>query len=187
MTDPMTDVMAGASGGTASGHHTTHSSYRERLIEHLLLAELLRSLWQQGIADCEILRPQVDDAGYDLVIEANRITRHIQLKSSFRGATTGGVKARLKLLAKPSACIVWILFDEDTLELGPYRVLGGAPGQPMPDIHAFPVAKHTRGPKGGKKERPNQRMVPRRAFTVVPDLASLTTWLFGDILAGRRR
>jgi hypothetical protein len=57
----------------------------------------------------------------------------------------------------------------------------------MPDIHAFPAAKHTRGPKGAKKERPNQRMVPRKSFTVVPDLASLTTWLFGGILAANRR
>ena len=108
MTDATADDedLVSASGGMAPGHHTTHSSYRERLIEYLLLAELLRSLWRQGIVECEILRPQVDDAGYDLVIEANRITRHIQLKSSFCGATTGSVKASLKLLTKPSACIV---------------------------------------------------------------------------------
>jgi hypothetical protein len=186
MTGAMADDMKGAPGVGVPGHHTTHSSYRERLIEHLLLAELLRSLWRQGIVECEILRPQVDDAGYDLVTEAHRITRHIQLKSSFRGAATSSVKASLKLLTKPSACIVWIVFDPETLELGPYRVFGGAPGQPMPDIHAFRVAKHTRGPIGAKKERPNQRMVPRKSFEVVPDLASLTTWLFGDIYDGSR-
>jgi hypothetical protein len=97
------DDLVGASGRMAPGHHTTHSSSRQRLIEHLFLAELLRSLWRQGIVECEILRPQVDDAGYDLVIEANRITRHIQLTSSFRGAAAGSVKASLMLRSKPSA------------------------------------------------------------------------------------
>ena len=83
---------------SSRAHHTTHSSYRETLIEHLFLGELMRSLWLQRVTQFEVLRPQVDDSGYDLVIEANRVTRHIQLKSSFRGAATNGVKASLNLL-----------------------------------------------------------------------------------------
>jgi hypothetical protein len=30
------------------------------------------------------MKPQVDDAGYDLVVEANGVIRHIQRKSLFR-------------------------------------------------------------------------------------------------------
>jgi hypothetical protein len=44
--------------------YTLHSSYREILIEHLLVGEIMRRLWQRGIAEFEGLTPRVDDSGY---------------------------------------------------------------------------------------------------------------------------
>ena len=84
--------------------HTINSSYRELLIEHLLIGEIMRRLWLRRITQFEVLQPQVDDSGYDLVLEANGVVRHIQLKSSFVGAATGQVKVSMKLAQKPSAC-----------------------------------------------------------------------------------
>ena len=35
----------------------------------------------------KFLKPQVDDAGYDLVLETDSVVRHIQLKTSFEGSS----------------------------------------------------------------------------------------------------
>ena len=161
--------------------HTHNSSYREILIEHLLVGEIMRRLWLQGIAQFEVLKPQVDDSGYDLVIEANGVVRHIQLKSSFESAATAQVKASLKLALKPSACVIWVRFDPTTMELGPFLWFGGKPGKPIPDIEAFLVARHTRANAQGKKmERPNQRTIPRSKFEKLATYEDLVQRLFGE-------
>jgi hypothetical protein len=172
----------------ASDSNTYRSSYREAVIEHLFIGELMRLLWLKGIADFEVLQPEVDDSGYDLVVEANGCTRHIQLKSSFQGASTKQVKASIKLATKPSACIIWILFDRDTMALGPFLWFGAAPRKPLPSIAQFPLAKHTRANASGvKKARPNQRAIPRSQFTEIPDFESLLARLFGAFVPHPRR
>jgi hypothetical protein len=159
---------------------TLYSSYREILIEHLFVGEIMRRLWIRGIAQFEVLKPQVDDSGYDLVLEANGVVRHVQLKSSFDASATGQVKGSLKLLSKPSACVIWVRFDPKTVQLGPFLWFGGAPGEPIPDIKEFKVAKHTRAnAQGVKKERPNQRSIPKSKFENIPDFEALVTKLFG--------
>ena len=35
--------------------------------EHLFVGELVRHLWLKGAASLEVLKPQVDDAGYDVL------------------------------------------------------------------------------------------------------------------------
>jgi hypothetical protein len=54
------------------------------LLEHLFVGSVQRALWRraEGRLFAEILKPQVDDAGYDVVMECNGHVRHIQLKSS---------------------------------------------------------------------------------------------------------
>lgn len=161
--------------------HTLNSSYREILIEHIFIGEIMRRLWLRGITQFEVLQPQVDDSGYDLVIEANDVVRHIQLKSSFDSAATGQVRASLKLGRKPSACIVWVRFDPETMELGPFLWFGGAPGDPIPDLEQFKVAKHTRAnAQGVKQERPNQRSIPRSKFESLKSYDALVARLFGE-------
>jgi hypothetical protein len=151
------------------------------MIEHLLIGELMKHLWMRGITQFEVLQPQVDDSGYDLVFEANSVVRHIQLKASYHEAKTSQVKVSLKLLQKPSACVIWVKFDPDNLALGPFLWFGAAPGKPIPSIEAFRVAKHTRGnSKGVKKERPAQRMLPKSCFERVITIDSLVTKLFGS-------
>jgi hypothetical protein len=161
--------------------HSLYSSYREMLIEHLFVGEIMRRLWLRGITQFEVLKPQVDDSGYDLVLEANGVVRHIQLKSSFDAAATKQVKASLKLALKPSPCVIWVRFNPVSLALGPFLWFGGAPGEPIPDLTLLKVAKHTRANSQGiKKERPNQRSIPRARFEKVADLDALVTRLFGE-------
>src|SRR6476620_10460783 len=61
------------------------SSCLEKVLEHRFLAELTSALWLGGVRDFEVLRSDVDSHGYDLVIEANGILRHIQLKAMVCG------------------------------------------------------------------------------------------------------
>src|SRR5437867_2052984 len=89
---------------TQDNVHSTRSSHREALLEHLFAGEVMRHLWLRGEWRLEVLKPQVDDGGYDLVLEANSIVRHVQLKASFRGSTVDKVDINALLAGKPSGC-----------------------------------------------------------------------------------
>src|ERR1700676_4513072 len=69
-------------------------------------------LWRKNVRDLEVLRPEVDSGGYDLALEFRGVTRHMQLKSSYRGAQRSEVTAHVKLMDRPSACISKTLFAE---------------------------------------------------------------------------
>src|SRR5437870_8455235 len=120
------------------------SSYREMLLEHLFAGDVMRHVWLSGVKRLEVLKPQVDDGGYDLVLEGNSIVRHVQLKATFRGSTVARFNVNTGLALKPSGCVVVLLFEPQTLELGPYLWFGGEPGQPLPDLSGYPIAKHTK-------------------------------------------
>jgi hypothetical protein len=160
--------------------HSRQSSYREALLEHLFVGSLLRTLWCAGPVPAEVMKPQVDDAGYDLVVEANGVIRHIQLKSSFRGATTASQKVHLRLGEKPSGCVVWVVFEPETLDLGPFLWFGSLPGAPLPDLASFKVARHSKGDATGHKaDRPMIRVIPKGRFTAVATIKGLLGVLFG--------
>src|SRR6202140_3834703 len=88
--------------------HYAESSARENLVEHVFLGELLRGLWRKNVRDLEILRPEVDSGGYDLALECRGLIRHVQLKSSHQDAKRAAITANVKLVDRPSACILWI-------------------------------------------------------------------------------
>lgn len=159
--------------------HSKHSSYREKLIEHLFIGELLKLSWQNGDCQLEVGKPEVDNAGYDVILEANRIIRHVQLKSSKRTATTSRQNVHVKLADKPSGCVVWIYFDEESLELGPFYFLGGEPGHPLPSIDGAKVAKHTKGNRDGyKAERPSIRALNKGDFVRYETVGEIYAVLF---------
>lgn len=122
-------------------------------------------LWLWGYTRLEVLKPQVDNSGYDLVLEANGVVRHVQLKTSHIGAATPAVNVHLTLGRKPSGCVIWTWFDSRSLALGPYWWFGSAAGEKLPPIKHFPVTKYTKAnAEGIKLERHNLRRVPRAAF-----------------------
>lgn len=168
-------------GHEASSVHSTSSSYREALLEHLLVGELMRALWRRGETGLEVSKPQVDAAGYDLILELRGIIRHVQLKSSHRGAKTRSVNVNLALTKRPSGCVIWTLFDDNTLELSPFLWFGSEPGQPLPDISDCDIARHTKGDATGHKgERPGLREVTRSRFEEVQSIDELLVRLFGN-------
>ena len=157
--------------------HSSQSSYREMLIEHLFTGYLLRTLWPRH---AEVLKPQVDDGGYDLVVEVRSIIRHIQLKTSRCDATTARQKVHQRLETKPSGCVIWIQFDDRKFELGPFLWFGGRPGEPLPNLGEFRIAHHTKGDSTGKKqERPAIREVPKGRFERLGSMNDVAVHLFG--------
>ena len=161
-------------------YESRHSTFREKTLEHLFIGEVLRRLWQKGVRDAEVLFADVDAAGYDVVMEANGCLRHIQLKSSFIGSKTAKQTINIRLAHKPGGCVVWLYFDRDTLELGPFLWFGGEPGARLPDIGRLKVGKHAKAnAEGVKHERPNIRLVNKGDFTRLDTIELLVAKLFG--------
>ena len=170
--DPESDQLA-------SNIHTAHSSYREKLIEHLFVAELLKLSWLHHACALEVSKPEVDNAGYDLIAEMPGCVRHIQLKTMISGGKAAFQKVHTKLADKPSGCVVWICFDEQTLQLGPFLYFGSEAGKPLPSLSDHQIATHTKGNKDGvKAERPNIRKIPKGDFQKFDSIKELFEILF---------
>jgi hypothetical protein len=162
-------------------YHSTHATLRERIVEHVFVGDVLRRLWQQGILDVEVLRSEFDAGGYDLVLSYRTVMRHVQLKTMMENGKAARTKVSLKLMEKPSGCVIWIILSPK-LELKSYLWFGNSPGKPLPDIRNMKVAKHTKGnAEGIKGERPNLRILPRSHFEPVDSLDSLLCKLFGKL------
>jgi len=163
--------------------HNTLSSYREMVLEHLFVGEVMRHCWHNQLRRIEMLKSQVDNSGYDIVLESNAIMRHIQLKSSHIGAATPGVGINKELAKKPSGCVIWIFFEPQTLELAHFLWFGRAPGQPLGDLTHLKTRRHSKAnAKGIKTERPNIKVLPKAAFHRLESIEDVTTMLFGPPL-----
>jgi hypothetical protein len=167
-------------GGLALVSLDQHQSvYRERLLEHLLIGDLLRHAWLEDAASLEIARGEIDRTGYDVVLEAHGVIRHVQFKTSSSLSKTNKQNVHVGLAEKPSGCVIWSRFDPQTLRLGPFLFFGAAARKPLPSLDGLAVAKHTKGDSKGKKaERPNLRVLPRRRFESIPTIAALYEKLF---------
>ena len=159
--------------------HYLKSSFREKLIEHLFIGELLKHSWLEGGCSLEFAKPEVDNQGYDLIAEQNGIIRHIQLKTSHLKARTAKQKAHIALSSKPSGCVIWVFFNEQSMELGPFLFFGGSAGLPLPSLDGFKVAKHTKAnTEGIKAERPEIREIPKSQFRKYETVQEIYELLF---------
>lgn len=160
---------------------STHSSFYEELIEHLLISELLQELRFKFNQWAEVLKAEIDAYGYDLVIESNGIIRHIQLKTSIIGASKSSVYLNTALSKKPSGCAIWIewqMNERDRIEMQ-YLFFGNPPGQQLPDISTHAVGKHIKANALGKKsERPTTRIVKKTEFSRLNGITDLVQRLF---------
>ena len=127
---------------------------------------------------------EVDNSGYDVILEARGILRHIQLKAMHKAARRRSVDVQMRLGHKPNGCVVLMIHDPQTLALETYRWFGRAPGERLPELGAK-VTRHSKGnAQGVKAERPALREVPISQFTAVRDVGELVTRLFGPALNG---
>lgn len=159
--------------------HFLHSSLRESMLEHLFLSELMRALWRRGSRDFEVLHAATDNRGYDVAVEVQGLLRHIQLKTSYDGARTARVSVNTALASKPSGCVIWMIFDTETLGFTRFYWFGAEPGRPIPDLGAR-VAKHTKGNAHGiKTERPDIRVLAKGSFEPLQTISDVADRLFG--------
>ena len=98
------------------------SSLREQYLEYGFLGQLCQEMYRRDVG-MDILRSHTDRSGYDILLEANGVERHVQLKSSFVGAKTAIQKINMRLADKPSGCVVWVRFQRDTFELDTRKYL----------------------------------------------------------------
>ena len=139
------------------------------------MGDLLKLSWLHHACALEVATPEVDNSGYDLIAEAKGIVRHIQLKTSVIGGKTASQKVHTKLAEKPNGCVIWIYFNETTLQLGPFLFFA-VDAMSLSDAKK---AKHTKGNKDGfKAERPNLRVVPKRRFTKFKSIEDIYARLF---------
>jgi hypothetical protein len=174
----MSDAAEIQSANAGRGAHSHDSSLREQALGHRFLGDLLSLMWRVGRRDIEVLKSEVDRAGYDIVLEANGIIRHVQLKSSFVGSTVREVSVSTKLLAKPGGCVIWLEFEPDTLSIKRYLWFGGGPGSALPDLGSK-ISRHSRAnSKGQKLERPMHRVVSKGRFEPLQEINLLVGRMF---------
>lgn len=90
------------------------SRYVENIMEHAFLWEVLQHCWFIRHHRVEVIRPDVDAGGYDVVLEANGRVRHVQLKSHAAGGAKGAPKLiNSRLRDHPEPCVVWISWKVD--------------------------------------------------------------------------
>jgi hypothetical protein len=158
---------------------SSDSSLREQALGHVFLGQLLIFMWRNGARDIEVLRSEVDRGGYDVVLEANGVIRHVQLKSSFRGSKVREVDVSTKLLRKPGGCVLWLEFDRENLAIERFYWFGGKPRTALPDL-GMRISRHSKGDSEGQKnERPIHRVLTKGRFEALADIGAVVEKLFG--------
>jgi len=146
-----------------------HSSYYEKLTEHMFLSDILQIAWFNGQHQIEISRSEIDNSGFDLILECNRVIRHIQLKSSAK-KRSGCLAVNMKLEEKPAGCIILIIRNETSdnkFDLK-YQFFGSKKDSKLPSLENYQFAKHSRGNKDGVKNiRPHIKNVPVKDFVPI--------------------
>jgi len=160
--------------------HFRHSVLRERIVEHLFVGQVMQALWKGGLYDIEVLRAEFDTGGYDLVLTRNGQARYIQFKASLENSRRRTVNVNARLSSSPGGCVIWIGVDHD-LDFRWFQWFGSRPGKKLPDISAYPAAKHTRAnAQGIKGIRADQRLVLKCDFVKVAALEDVLSLLFGE-------
>jgi hypothetical protein len=82
-------------------------------MEHVFISELLQHRWFIDQDRVEVIRPEVDADGFDLVLEANKHVRHVQLKSRVRHGQARSTRINARLREHPDPCVVWVFWRVD--------------------------------------------------------------------------
>lgn len=90
------------------------AKYVENVMEHAFLSAMLEHCWFIRRYPVEVVRPDVDAGGYDLVLEAKERVRHVQLKSRWeRAAGPKLLRINSRLAVHRDPCVVRIFWQVD--------------------------------------------------------------------------
>ena len=148
------------------------SSFREKMLEHIFIGDVLQEAWLVRGQTPEVLKPEVDSAGYDLVLECGDQCRYIQLKGSRLGAKAAYKDVNSKLERKQGGCVVWIFYENNQgrAKLS-YRFFGKSPAEYL-DL-------------GSKQGVGNTLRINIGCFEKPVDVSTLFDKLFPGIETGR--
>jgi hypothetical protein len=151
---------------------TWNSHYAENLFEHVFIAEVLQECAFVRKQRVEVLRAEVDESGYDLVLSLGKVTRHVQLKASARGGSTKSVMVNEALQEHIGGCVVWMLWseDEDHRCDFTYRFF---------DTEVKPLPSKAAKNRKTKEPKPNMRVVTPSQFETASTVGELASLLFG--------
>lgn len=154
------------------------SGPREKILEHRLVSDLAELMLRRGV-ELDVMRSDFDAQGHDVVLEAAGVIRHVQLKAMAAGGKRTRVNVNVRLRARPSGCIVWMVSDPLTLRVLTYRWFGDTPGNMLPDI-GNRIVRHAKGnAEGVKLERLAHRLVSQSEFESLTSVEQLADRLFG--------
>ena len=106
-----------------ANQHFTHSTLRERVVEHVFVGEALRTLWRRGVFHVEVRRlDSMRTATTSSWCTGRTNARHIQFKTG-TGKRPGEVSVGQALATKASGCVIWIHVNDD---LEQRRISGSA-------------------------------------------------------------
>jgi hypothetical protein len=90
------------------------------------------------------------------------------------------VDISMKLLEKPSGCILWLEFDPDSLAIEQFYWFGNKARTELPDLGRR-ISRHTRAnSKGERSERPGHRVVAKSEFQPLANISEVVEKLFGQ-------
>ena len=162
---------------------SNYSATRESILQHRFLADVCGELWHRGEFDFVVSHSEVDNSGYDVIIEVGAVQRHIQLKAMHSAAKRRSFDIQTRLATRTSGCVVLMIHHPQTLTVESYRWFGTPPGQKLPDL-GEKVTRSTRGNAAGyKAERPAFREVSLSSFQSVESVVDLVDRLFGSLMA----
>ena len=163
-------------------HITALSSFsttREKVLEHRFIAEVGSCLWARGIFDFSVSHSEVDNSGYDVIMEVGPVIRHIQLKAARANGKTSYVSIQNRLADKPSGCVVWLIHDAASLAIEKILWFGGAAGQPLPDLGGKFAKQAKPNMQGKKAEKSAHRELTKGKFDKITSWPALAEVLFG--------
>lgn len=157
-----------------------YSQLREKTFERIFLAELSKTLLLERGMAFEVLRSEFDAGGYDVVLAAGSVMRHVQLKVTRVGGKRRHVDIHTAMSDRPGACVIWMMANPDTLGIGPFYWLGNEPNVPLV-IPAGTVTRHSKANASGiKTERQALRNVPKSRFLRYDRISEIADALFGS-------
>ncbi len=162
------------------------SSHVENVLRHAFLAELAGEVWRDDPNEpLGISKAEVDDSGYDLVIERGAVARRIQIKQAHESKVPRRFSVRVGFASFPGSCIVVISHTLDDLKPTAYSFYGSGPRDPMPGVegHRISKAPGRRSAEGERKLRQMYRDVPFSKFKRRLSIRELIEELFPDSAA----
>jgi len=157
--------------------HSLYSSRREKILENLFIGEVLRELWRRGVYEADILQSDIDASGYDVVLDFEGGTRHIQLKVKKKNGRWA-IGANGKIGDRADGCVVVMEIDSVSLEFLGFHWLGKPIGSGGIDISDGRAVKHARvNAEGQKKERRNSYKIPKNLCDYLPTISDVVNRL----------